>query len=486
MRILRLEEIRQSEREAVCAGTDYATLMKRAGVLAAKRLCASMPVAGKKITVVCGKGNNGGDGLVMAEYLAVQGAFIQLCLPLGVPTAQPAGEYSYIIERLSATECVPKSCDILIDALLGIGLDRPAEGRAAEIIRQMNDCRAFKAALDLPSGVFCDEGTVKTVAFRADVTYTMIAAKPCFFLPEAGAYCGGVEVLDIGTPVKEGTLFTIEPPCAAKRKKYSHKGSFGTALLLCGSYGKSGAEILAARAALRSGVGIVRAAVCDKNYSAFCSAVPEAVTLPMPTSLSGTLVIDDITLAEELSAAGAVLIGCGLSQSAETERLLRRAVAQAEVPVVIDADGINLLCRDISIIRNTKAPIVITPHPKEMARLCNTTVARIEGDRIGYARDFAVSHRCVVVLKGANTIVAEPDGRIFFNTTGNAGLATGGSGDVLAGILVSLLAQGRGLLEAACAAVYLHGSAADRALEECSASALLPSDVIEELKRLEI
>ena len=487
MKVLDLEKIRASERGAVERGeTTYRQLMKNAGTLIAKRIAERGSVAGKRICVVCGRGNNGGDGLVAARELSVRGAFVTLCLPSGTPSADTAACFSDIAEKLPITEFIPESCDILIDALLGIGIDRPVGGVYADIIRDMNKCRAFKVAIDIPSGVFCNSGAVETSAFYADVTYTMIAAKPCFFLPPAGEYCGKVEVLDIGASPVESDIFTIDGHNAAKRRKYSHKGTFGTAFLVCGSYGMCGAGILAARAALRSGVGIVRALVCDKNYAPFCSAVPEAVTVPVPTSLSGAPVADDSTVFEAVKGADAVLFGCGVSCGAESERLFRRIASAVSVPIVIDADGINLLCRDISIIRNIKAPIVITPHPGEMARLCNTTVQKIESDRVGYARDFAVSHKCIVVLKGADTVVADTSGKVFFNTTGNAGMATGGSGDVLAGITVSLLAQGRSALEAACDSVFIHGAAADRAREHCSASALIPSDIIQELKNAEI
>ncbi len=481
MKILSCENIREAERRAEENGTSLNILMHRAGMAAAEKIADTVDVAGKRVTVVCGKGNNGGDGIVLAKRLSYCGAFVTVCLPFGIPKSHPAYDYVGFLDSLKTVETLPDRCDILVDALLGIGLDRPVAGPYADVIEAMNVCNAVKFALDLPSGVFCDGGE-PSVAFKADYTLTFIAPKPCFYLPQTAPFCGELCVIDIGVDFEKFSYETIERPDVARRNQFTHKGDYGTALVVAGSYGMCGAEILACRAALRSGVGIVRAVVCDKNYSAFCSALPEAVTIPVKTSPFGTMSLEDKTLNCALSGADAILVGCGLTGGNESLGLLSRILSRAEVPIVIDADGINALCLDISILRNTKAPIVITPHSGELARLFNTTPSEIERHRVSYARDFAVPHKCTVVLKGHNTIVATPDGRVFFNTTGNAGMATGGSGDVLAGMLVSMLAGGKGVLEASLSAVYYHGLAADNALKCCCETALMPSDIIDELK----
>ncbi|MBR4073532.1 MAG: NAD(P)H-hydrate dehydratase, partial [Clostridia bacterium] len=244
------------------------------------------------------------------------------------------------------------------------------------------------------------------------------------------------------------------------------------------------AEILAAKAALRSGIGIAKAVVADKNYSAFCSCVPEAVTHPVPTDKDGSFSLSSQELEELYSSADAVLIGPGMGQSFTARQTIINAIKSAEIPVVLDADGINALSFDINILRRIKAPVIITPHPGEMARLCGKTVKEVESNRISTAVNFAMDTGCITVLKGANTIVAAPDGRVFFNTTGNPGLATGGSGDVLSGILVSLLAQGYSPLTAALSGVFIHGKAGDIAAEKYDYASMLPTDVITELKML--
>jgi len=314
-----------------------------------------------------------------------------------------------------------------------------------------------------------------------DYTITFIALKPCFVLPEGSDYCGKVIVADIGVNTADFSYKTIEKPQFPKRRHNSHKGTFGTALMFCGSYGMAGAAILATRAALASGVGIAKCVVCDGIYDILTRAIPEAVCLPVVQDESGTYKADTIDYEKAFKKVTAVLIGCGMAQSDNTRKVLRCVAEKSDVPIIIDADGINLLADSIDILRECKAPVIITPHPAEMARLCKCSTAEIEQNRIYYAQKFAIDYNCTVVLKGANTIVATNKGEIFFNLTGNPGMATGGSGDVLSGIMVSLLAQGFVPEDAAKAAVYLHGEAGDRAALKKGERAMLPSDIIKEL-----
>ena len=251
--------------------------------------------------------------------------------------------------------------------------------------------------------------------------------------------------------------------------------------MFCGSYGMAGAAILAAKAALRSGAGILKAVLCDGIYAPFTASVPEAVCVPLKQTDKGTLPPDGIDYEKILSGCSAVLAGCGLGNNADTAEIVKALCENSEIPIVIDADGINALCGSIDIIKKRKAPVILTPHPGEMARLCSLTVADIEADRVGAARKFAAEYGCVLVLKGANTVIATPKGEIFFNLTGNPGMATGGSGDLLSGIIVSLLAQGFPADEAAKAGVYLHGEAGDKAAAKRGERAMLPSDMIKEL-----
>ncbi len=480
MKILNREQIKKAELNAVNSGISFDTLMQRAGDGAASVILKRYNVAGKKIVVVCGNGNNGGDGFVIACALSRAGANVQIMLPLGTPRTETAQNQFHLPPDIALVSKFEADCDFVIDALFGIGLDRAVSDDIADVIDRINLSRAVKIAIDIPSGVMCDGGVVGT-AVRANLTLTMIALKPCFFLPPSSDYCGEVEVIDICENVGEYEYLTIEKPCYPKRFKNTNKGNYGKGLVICGSYGMCGAEILASRAALRSGIGLLKAYVCDRNYTAFCTSVPEAVTLPVATSVSGAPVISEQSITEQLSVCDAVLLGCGLGNTSETAKIVKIVLSNTEIPVILDADGINAVCSDISIIRKVKAPVIVTPHPGEMARLCCVSVSEIEKDRVGYARKFAAENTCIVVLKGANTIVAYPDGRVFFNTNGNPGMATGGSGDVLAGIMLALLAQGVSPQKSAQDAVWLHSNAADIAAEKRGQRSMIPSDIIEEL-----
>lgn len=477
-------QIKTAEDNAVRNGIfSYARLMKIAGYTATREILNRHNVIGKKVCVMCGSGNNGGDGLVIASNLKHCGADVTLLLPMGFPVTDTALRFKGGVEGIKIIEDFYGDYDIVIDALFGIGLNRLLSEKIANLIEKINAYNCIKIAIDIPSGVFCDGGEVIN-AFRADLTLTFTAYKPCQLLPQTSDYCGETIVLDIGLPIDDYAYLTIDKPETVTRPKNSHKGTFGTAVLFCGSYGMAGAEILAARAALRSGVGIVKALVCDKNYSAFTSSVPEAVTIPVTTAENGAPMVYDRTILSALSSSNALLIGCGLGRSDEARKLVIRTLEKTQIPTVIDADGINALMGGINIIRKVNAPVILTPHPAEMARLCDTTTDVIEANRVKYAKKLAVENNCYLVLKGTNTIVATPNGRIFFNTTGNEGLATGGSGDVLSGMIVSRLAQGYDPLTAVLNSVWLHGAVADMLAEKMPTRAIMPSDIIEGLKTI--
>lgn len=484
MKVLTSAQIKTAEDNAVKNGIfSYSALMKKAGDAATREILNRYNVIGKKICVMCGSGNNGGDGLVIAANLKHQGADVTLLLPFGFPNTETALCFKSGAENLNVIYDFYGNYDIIIDALFGIGLNRNLTESIASIIKKINSYDCIKIAVDIPSGVFCDGGDIDC-AFNADLTLTFTAYKPCQLLPQTSEFCGETVVLDIGLPIDDYAYLTIDKPNVVKRPKNSHKGTFGTALLFCGSYGMCGAQILAARAALRSGVGIVKALVCDKNYTAFTSSVPEAVTIPVATTQSGAPDVYDRQILSSISNSKALLIGCGLGRSDDAVKLVSRTLEITNIPTVVDADGINAVAGSINLISKIKAPVILTPHPAEMARLCNTTVDVIEANRIKYAKKFAVENNCYLVLKGVNTIVATPNGRIFFNTTGNDGLATGGSGDVLSGMIVSRLAQGYDPLTAVLNSIWIHGAVADKLANQMPTRAILPSDIIEGLKTI--
>ena len=274
----------------------------------------------------------------------------------------------------------------------------------------------------------------------------------------------------------------IEAPVFEKRAKNAHKGTFGTALLINGSYGMAGAAILSARSCLRSGIGIAKMCVPDKIYQIIAAAVPEAVALPVISSENGRFSATDADkILNAVAGVNCIVFGCGTGQSADIAKILDLLVKNAKCPLIIDADGINTLSSHINIIRQAHAPVILTPHPGEMARLCGKTVAEIENDRVKTAKAFATEYNVYLVLKGSGTVVATPTGEVFINETGNPGMATGGSGDTLTGIMAALISRDSDITRAVKNSVYIHGKAGDMAAERLSETSVLPSDIIDEL-----
>ncbi|MBQ1989100.1 MAG: NAD(P)H-hydrate dehydratase [Clostridia bacterium] len=482
MKILTKELIRESEESAVLNGAfTFRQLMYKAGITAGDIINKKLSCNSKKIAILCGNGNNGGDGFVIADYLYGIGADVTVIIPFGKPKTSDAKYYFDNLEFVKMTDSFEGNFDIIIDALFGIGYMYRENNLAEDLFEKINNANGIKVAVDIPSGVEANSGFVGKNAVKADLTVTFIALKPCFVLPDGSDYCGEVVIADIGVIPKEGGYSVIEKPRFEKRRHNSHKGSYGTAVLITGSYGMAGAAILAAKSALRSGLGIAKCVLCESIYAPFTSSVPEAVCLPKKQKESGVLDSSDINIKELTQNASALLFGCGVGKGIDIRNILEDVIKNSKVPVVIDADGINALADGIDILKEAEVPLILTPHPGEMARLCGKNVKEIEADRINVARQFAKEYDCTLVLKGANTIVAHKNGDIYFNLTGNPGMATGGSGDVLSGIIVSLLAQGHSPEFSAKSGVYLHGAAADKAAEKRSMHALIPSDIIEEL-----
>ena len=482
MLVLSKEQIKLSEQNAVNSGVfSYTDLMLTAGNAVADKIAQTVEVKNKAVTVICGNGNNGGDGFVVALRLEALGAKVSIMLPLGQPLTDTAKYYYEKCEHIPILENLPEKCDIFVDALFGIGLNRELSHDINTLFKAINETCALRVSVDIPSGVESDSGKLLGTPFDADLTVTFIALKPCFLLPRGSDYCGTVTVADIGVGPADFTFKTIEAPVFPKRRHNSHKGTFGTAALICGSYGMAGAAILASEACLRSGVGIVKCALCEGIYAPFTKALPEAVCVPTKQEADGSINADILNLPEFLEGSDALLFGCGCKNTKSTRKMLENIIEFSEIPTVIDADGLNALSSRIELLSKGKAPFILTPHPAEMARLSGKTVAEVEENRVKIAKNFAKKHGVTLVLKGANTIVATKNGEIFFNTTGNAGMATAGSGDVLAGIIASLLAQGFEPVSAAKAAVYLHGKAGDKAAAALGERAVIASDIIRAL-----
>ena len=481
----------EAETLADKSGQSYFNLMQNAGTAAAEFIVKTVGVGGKRVVCLCGSGNNGGDGFIIADRLCREGAKVTVVLTHQKPstlTAQKA--FSLLGEEISVTEDASAigEADIIVDAVFGTGLSREPDKKICDIFETVNNSGATVFSVDVPSGVEADTGRTFSSAVKADYTIAFSSYKYCHVVPRGVVYCGETVVLDIGIDDKiikglKGKIKVIERPITKRRERVSHKGSYGTAVSVTGSYGMPGASIISGKAALRSGLGILKIATVEENYTACAVALPEAVLVPLKSD-GKTMLYENIGLLKrEIRRASAILIGCGLGVSEEVRKTTEELICSAEVPIIIDADGINNIAGDIEFIKQVKAPIIMTPHPAEMSRLCGKTVAEIEDNRIEIAAEFAREYGVYLCLKGTNTVVATPKGEVFVNLIGNAGMATGGSGDMLAGIILGLIARGEAVPDALCAAVWLHSAAGDAARDELGETAMLPSDMIERLYR---
>ena len=510
------QQAREVDRQAV---DRYAIpsllLMENAGRGAAEVIAATLHERGRQggeVAILAGAGNNGGDGYVIARHLHNKGfhPHVYLCFPeekiQGDAAAQlqiwraMGGALSLCLdeEALARGREAWQRADALVDGLLGTGLGRPVEGWFAEVIKAMNACeRPLRIALDLPSGMQADTGHPQPLCFRADITLTFAMRKLGLWMPHAAAWVGREILIDIGVP---RALIESFPPAACVldepsmralwrlRPLNSHKGSFGHLLVVAGSVGKVGAALLTSLAALRMGAGLCTLASHPAVIDAIEGRILEVMVerlLPHDADVDAPFSLRACRLANHLaSERSAVVIGPGLSQM-PSARSLVAALLEVDRPLLLDADALNLLNPALlAKLAARGAPTLLTPHPGEMARLCETSNAQIQADRFRYARDLAMRCRAYIVLKGARTLIASPEGQVWMNPTGNPGMATAGSGDILAGMIGSLLSQGYSAEDAALMGVYLHGAAGDWIAKHRAATTLIASDLLDALPAL--
>ncbi|HEY5692112.1 MAG TPA: NAD(P)H-hydrate dehydratase [Cyclobacteriaceae bacterium] len=443
----------------------------------------------KKVGIVCGTGNNGGDGLGIARLLSEWGYNVKVWIIKGaVPESidfcinkkRLPDKVSSSLIKDKPDVGIFKNCDVIIDGIFGSGLSRKLEGVYADVVNEINKAAGIVVAIDIPSGVFADKPT-ESESVHADFTVTFQTPKLSFLFPENENRVGLWEAIHIGLSnsfLKEASTSNylidkkyvrIKIPI---RKKFAHKGDFGRALLIAGSEGKMGACVLAAKAAMRSGVGLLTTHVPRCGYSIIQTAVPEAMTsVDQDQICFGT--------APNIDVYSAIGIGPGLGLSSDTINAFKNLLQNVEDPIVVDADGINILASDSSMIHLLPANSLLTPHPGELERLIGGW--KNDFDKLEKVREFAAQTKCIIIIKGAYSAIVSPNGQIFFNSTGNPGMATGGSGDVLTGILTGLLAQKINPLDVAIIGIYVHGLAGDLAKFELGQVALMASDIIDYL-----
>lgn len=506
MLVVTSKEVRELDRLTIQKyGVPGLALMERAGEGVAKALLERFRRSAKGgVLVVAGKGNNGGDGLVVARHLKKKGVPCEMVLlARKEELSQDAAENLRAYLRLKGKlfEATPDSLELLgkrlqrnrlvVDAILGTGLKEEVRGLYAEVIAMINACGLPVVAVDLPSGLDGDRGVPLGTAIKAEMTVTLGFPKLGAVIYPGVCYAGEVVVADIGLHPR--AVEEVRPQIelleardigwlVPSRDPDTHKGTYGHLVVLAGSRGKTGAAVLACRGAMRVGSGLVTLAAPRSLNEIFASSLVEVMTEPLKEALEEELEpLTDQDWRRLLDKKTALLFGPGIGLKDSVRATLRWLLRNLHIPWVIDADGLNLLAGEIDRLRNAKTPPVLTPHPGEMARLVGLDTAAVNRDRIGVARSFARDHRCYVVLKGARTVVAAMDGRVFINPTGNPGMASGGMGDVLAGILGGLLAQGFRVEDALRLGVFLHGYVGDLVARAKGEIGLIASDVIEGL-----
>jgi len=440
----------------------------------------------KRIGIVCGTGNNGGDGLGIARVLYDRNYLVKVWIVRGTVTESEdfKTNFNRLPSKIPAYEIRSESdrglfgdCDILIDALFGTGLSRPLEGIYAQVISCINQSHATRIAIDLPSGLMADSRSTGAIV-NAHYTVSFQLPKLAFFLPENGNAVGEWTTTNIGLSKEfiaeiESSHFLLERSDILKIKKtrsrFSHKGTYGKALLIAGSYGKMGAAVLASKAAMRSGLGLLTTHIPSCGYEILQTTVPEV----MVSIDTGDKTFSLVPSVEGYDSIG---VGPGIGMAAETCKAFASLLSTYSRPLVIDADGLNILAGNREFIHLIPVGSILTPHPKEFERLAGNS--KDDFERLEKLKKFAVQTKSVIILKGAFTAIASPQGQVYFNPTGNPGMATGGSGDVLTGLLTGLLAQHYTPLEAAQLGVYLHGLAGDLAARVNGFESMIASDLI--------
>ncbi|HUP64513.1 MAG TPA: NAD(P)H-hydrate dehydratase [Thermoanaerobaculia bacterium] len=498
MKILTAAQMKSVDRRAIELGIPSLLLMESAAIAVADAILETFPEAAR-VTLFCGPGNNGGDGLALARLLDARGLDVEVFLAwFGRKPSTEAEANRKICEKagvsittlddekgIESAVRVAEAGDLVVDALFGTGLSRPLEAPFSDLVLALGSVDAPVVAVDLPSGLDASTHRVSGAVIEAELTVTFVAPKIAHVFSPASDYCGEVVVAAISIPEsaleqENVAISMITPEAAAalfpRRQRQTHKGTYGHVAIVAGSPGRSGAALLAARGSIRSGCGLVTVLSDASTAAAVVARSPEAMTAIIDAGEGARKVADVVNRRD------AALLGPGLPDDDSSWQFARELTAAVQIPAVVDASALNAFEGRIADLSSSH-PRVLTPHPGELARLLGRDTSAIVDDRLESAQTAARSSGCVVVLKGDTTLIAVPDGEVFVNPTGNPGMATGGMGDVLGGIIASLLAQGHEAIDAAIGGVYLHGLAGDMLEEESSDTGLAAFDLAEALPR---
>lgn len=507
MRIVSSAEMRRIDRGAMeTFGIPGVVLMENAGRRVVEVISGLLgDVGGRVITILAGKGNNGGDGLVVARHLVNQGAEVKVVLianpqeiegdaRVNFEIWQKMGQKVYTLQQSNEINIVRLmliNTDLIVDAIYGTGFRGAVRDDLAPVIDAVNGSGKAVVAVDIPSGLEADTGRVNGPCIRADHTVTFALPKLGLVLGDGPYYTGRLHVADISIPadltrdpnLKRSLLSdSLVREWLPRRRLSAHKGDCGRVVVLAGSRGMTGAACLASLAAARSGAGLVTLGVPESLHDICEAKLTEVMTAPLPETSRATLTrLGKKEVKELVEEADVVALGPGLGTHPETRTLVRELLPELTVPVVVDADGLNALAGQSEGIRKIKTSLVLTPHPGEMARLVGKKPAEIQDNRLQEAEAAAAHWRKVVVLKGAGTVIAGPGGKTYINPTGNPGMASGGSGDVLTGIIAGLLAQGLEPVKAAACGVYIHGRAGDEAARIKGLLGMIAGDILDAL-----
>ena len=507
LKVVDAETMRAIDEEAI---KDYGlpgiALMENAGRGIAEVILKTFPnLKDKKVAILCGKGNNGGDGIVVARHLqnndvkpsvylfadeeSIKGdaaTNLNVWKEMGGVVHSILSEADLKLHNISIIHSM-----VLVDALFGTGLKTEVKGVYSEAISLLNRLNVPVVSVDSPSGLDCSTGKILGEAVKADITVTFGLPKIGLLIHPGAEHAGKLVTTDIGIP--SSIIERTDSPYSLlddshirrsliKRNTEFHKGDGGHLFVLAGSQGKTGAASLASMAALRVGAGLVTLGIPDSLNPIMEEKLTEVMTCPLTETKEKTVNLQAFSaIKKALKGKRALALGPGISTHPEVKKLVLKLVEEVDIPIVLDADALNCVADNIEIFKNRKSPVILTPHPGEMARLTKTSSSKVQEDRLEMARSFAVKHSVTLILKGSRTLIADPKGHIYVNPTGNPGMASGGTGDVLTGMIGGLLCQGYSPLDSATIGVYLHGLAGDRVAEKNGMVGLIASDLLEEL-----